>query len=110
MIIVLIFSMYEVYYKIKYNNSSCGIEILQISSNSMKPELSKGTMIIIKRQNEYEIGDIITFEQEDYLITHRIIEKYENEFVTKGDANNCQDESRVELDQIKGKVIMKLWK
>ena len=40
-----------------------------------------------------------------YYITHRIVEKNENEFITKGDANNKNDNYKVYENAIKGKVI-----
>ena len=51
-----------------------GISILEISSNSMNPTLYKGDKIIIKKQEEYEEGDIITYiSKENNCITHRIV-------------------------------------
>lgn len=86
-----------------------GLNILEISSNSMLPIFKKGDFILIKKQQEYSVGDIITYEMEEdnkkYYITHRIIEKYGNEYITKGDANNRADPQRVNQNKIKGKVL-----
>lgn len=83
-----------------------GITILEVSSNSMNPILYKGDIIIIKKEKEYKEGDIITFiSEEKNCITHRIIKKYENVFITKGDNNNTQDKEEVNKEQILGKVI-----
>ena len=62
-------------------------------------------IVIIKKCKSYEIGEIITYSEEENLITHRIIEKTENGYITKGDANNTPDEKNVDSTQIKGKVI-----
>lgn len=86
-----------------------GLTILQVSSNSMIPTFRKGDFIIIKKQTEYAVGDIITYEiteeNEKYYVTHRIIEKNENEYITKGDANNREDGKTVKNEEIKGKVL-----
>lgn len=83
-----------------------GISILEISSNSMNPTLYKGDKIIIKKQEEYEEGDIITYiSKENNCITHRIVKKYENVFITKGDNNNIEDNEQIKKEQIIGKVI-----
>ena len=75
-------------------------------SNSMSPVIEKGNKIIIKKQNEYEIGDIITYINNDgNLITHRIIKKYEDGFITKGDNNNTEDKEKVRKNQVLGKII-----
>ena len=83
-----------------------GITILKVMSNSMSPVIEKGNKIIIKKQNEYEIGDIITYINNDgNLITHRIIKKYEDGFITKGDNNNTEDKEKVRKNQVLGKII-----
>lgn len=83
-----------------------GIQILKVQSNSMNPEFRKEDIIVIKKEKEYEVGDIITFKTKDgNLITHRIIEKNENEFITKGDNNNTKDEEKITSSCIQGKVI-----
>ena len=83
-----------------------GIQILKVQSNSMSPEFRKDDIIVIKKEKEYEVGDIITFKTKDgNLITHRIIEKNENEFITKGDNNNTKDEEKITSSCIQGKVI-----
>ena len=86
-----------------------GVTILRVSSNSMVPKFKKGDFIVIKKQEKYNVGDIITFEvieeNSKYYITHRIVEKNENGFITKGDANNKNDNYKVYENAIKGKVI-----
>ena len=109
-ILVILISIVIISLKFFINNSQpFGVTILRVSSNSMVPKFKKGDFIIIKKQSQYEVGDIITYEviEEDnvYYVTHRIIEKNENEFVTKGDANNKIDDYKVCESEIKGKVI-----
>ena len=109
-ILVILISIVIISLKFFINNSQpFGVTILRVSSNSMVPKFKKGDFIIIKKQSQYEVGDIITYEviEENnvYYVTHRIIEKNENEFVTKGDANNKIDDYKVCESEIKGKVI-----
>ena len=83
-----------------------GISILTVSSNSMQPELTVGDIIIIKKCTDYEINDIITYSVDNkYLVTHRIIEKEEKNFCTKGDSNNVSDNDIVKIENVKGKLI-----
>lgn len=77
-----------------------------VVSGSMRPELEIGDIIIIKRCSDYNVNDIITYEIDNYLVTHRIIEKDGENFVTKGDNNNVQDDNKVSLQNIKGKMII----
>ncbi len=83
-----------------------GLSILTVSSNSMQPELAVGDIIIIKKCSDYKINDIITYSvDEQYLVTHRIIEKEGNNFYTKGDSNNVSDSEIVKIENVKGKLI-----
>ena len=91
------------------NSQPFGVTVLQVSSNSMIPTFQKGDFIIIKKQADYHVGDIITYTitegNKEYYVTHRIIEKNGNEYITKGDANNREDSQVVNNNTIKGKVM-----
>lgn len=89
-------------------NEKLPLRLLVIKSNSMFPNLEKNDVILIKKYNDYKVNDIITYSYENYLITHRIIEKNDEGFITKGDNNNSQDNDLVKLKDIKGKVILKI--
>jgi signal peptidase len=70
----------------------------------MEPNIHTGEFVIIENKANYDIGDIVTYEANDMLITHRIIEKNENSFIAQGDYNNSQDEIQ-EDSKIIGKVV-----
>ena len=89
-------------------NEKLPLKLLVVKSNSMFPNLEKNDVILIKKYNDYKVNDIITYNYENYLITHRIIEKNDEGFITKGDNNNSQDNDLVKLKDIKGKVILKI--
>jgi len=74
-----------------------------VLSNSMKPELSKYDLIIIKKLNDYQIGDVVVYQNGKSLIVHRIIDKTSNKITTKGDANNRED-MKISIEEIYGKV------
>ena len=82
------------------------IKLYQIQSGSMLPELQIGEIIILLEQENYKIDDIITYKVENsYFITHRIVQITDEGYITKGDANNTEDETVVKQEQIQGKVI-----
>ena len=85
-----------------------GFSVLRVDSGSMEPSISVGDILIIKECGNYEVNDVITYNVDnDYLVTHRIIEKKEdNNFVTKGDNNNTKDNDKVTRENIEGKVIL----
>lgn len=83
-----------------------GFGILIVNSGSMNPEISVGELIIIKEKDSYKVGDIVTISVDnEYLVTHRIIDVKDNKYITKGDNNNCIDEKDIEYQEIEGKVI-----
>ncbi len=83
-----------------------GIATLIVATGSMSGTVEQGDMIIIKKSDEYGIGDIITFLPENATVptTHRIIRIQGDMFYTKGDANNAEDMRPVDKSRVIGKV------
>ena len=75
-----------------------------IVTGSMEPSVRIGDMIVIHRQNDYQVGDIVTY-QLNSPITHRIVEKMPDGYITQGDANNACD-PKIEGELIIGKVVL----
>lgn len=90
------------------------IKILSVLSGSMEPQIHTGSLIFIKPEAEYNIGDVVTriTEEKNVTITHRIIEKEivdgKTMFTTKGDANNVADNEKVPQEKIVGKVFLNI--
>ena len=78
-----------------------------VLTGSMEDAIHVNDMVIIHAQKDYEIKDVITYLPvgEGTPVTHRIIKKDGNTFVTKGDANNTSD-PEIQKEQIVGKVIL----
>lgn len=89
---------------------------LTVLTGSMVPTFNPGDLIVTMpvddAKEEIKRGDIITFQPESgvsTLITHRVVSTGftiggDTLFVTKGDANNAQDEPILE-DQVMGKYL-----
>ena len=84
---------------------------LIIKSNSMWPNLSVGSLILVKKEDEYQPGDIISFYTQnngkEEIVTHRLIKIGGNVYITRGDANLAID-SYVKPRLVIGKVIFSL--
>ena len=89
-----------------YNLSFFGLRIYKIGSGSMEPSLKVEDIIIIKENDNYKENDIITYKKDEEYITHRIISIKENIVITKGDANNTEDDP-ISKQDIVGKYIYK---
>ena len=53
--------------------------------------------------NDLKDGDILVYKTKDHIISHRIIDIIDLNFVTKGDANNTFDPNLVNENQVLGK-------
>ena len=79
-------------------------QIYKVKTGSMEDNIHAGDYIFIYKKKNYKVGDIVTYQKEDYYVTHRIIQKKGNIIITKGDANNTPDEE-INTKSIIGKVI-----
>lgn len=91
-----------------------------IVTESMVPTINVNDAIIVKRvkNNTLDIGDIITFSSNDVYfngltVTHRIVGKkldVDGNYIyrTKGDNNSLEDTALVNLNNIYGKVVLRV--
>ncbi|AEB30256.1 type I signal peptidase [Carnobacterium sp. 17-4] len=68
-----------------------------VVSGSMEPKIAVGDFIIVKMDPFDNVNkkDIITFQYNQELVTHRVVDRTADGLVTKGDANNIQDQGFV---------------
>lgn len=83
-----------------------GYSTAVVISGSMSGYVEVNDMVVIHGQKSYSVGDVITFERRDSIVTHRIVGETDEGFITKGDANNAVDEDVVSMDQVVGRVIL----
>ena len=105
--ILILFSLYNII-SIKilnkpYTNLFC-FSIFEIATGSMEPTLNVKDMVIVKITKDIKVNDIITYEEDDNLITHRVIDIKNDTITTKGDANNSLD-VKVPKEKIVGKIV-----
>jgi signal peptidase len=86
---------------------------LVVLSDSMIPTLQSGDLVIYQKMNlsNMTVGDVVAFydpssSNGDSIVTHRIVEivknSGQNEYKTKGDANNTNDSSLIANENIVG--------
>ena len=87
-----------------------GYRMIAVASNSMKPKYARGDAVIYDKVNyqDLKIGDILAFNKEGTIITHRIIKiwKRGNDYyyTTKGDNNSGVDLFNPTNDNVLGVV------
>ena len=84
-----------------------GYTIFSVATGSMQPTLNINDIIIIKITDEVKEGDIITFSENNEFITHRVLKKNNETFITKGDSNNTED-NPVNKENIIGKFVCRI--
>jgi len=82
-----------------------GQKPLVVISGSMEPTLKVGGILYYEKINidELDEGDILVYQANDHIISHRIVDIIENDFITKGDKNNSVDNYLVSSNQVLGK-------
>lgn len=116
--IILINSVIIVNLYIKPNEipSFFGWKPFIVLSGSMETQINTGDLVVVKdaQNTELKNGDIIAFKNGDSVITHRIVDKVEEEgkikYKTKGDNNNATDDWYVSPEQIEGIYQFKMSK
>ena len=96
-----------------------GVTPMVVQSGSMsgnaEDHIEVGDLIFTVKPNIAELkkGDIISYMEGDIAVTHRIIdiktdENGKRSFITKGDANNTEDMGVAALEDIRGKVVLRV--
>jgi signal peptidase len=86
-----------------------GFQMFIVKSGSMEPIIQTGSVVIDKKETNYNIGNIITFKNGDKndTTTHRIVamgtQSGSTYYIVKGDANNAPDPNRVPKTNVVGK-------
>ena len=84
-----------------------GYTYFQTASGSMSGTIEINDIIIVKITKDVKTNDIISYINEDNdIITHRLIKKSGNQLIAKGDANGTEDEP-ITKKQVLGKVTHK---
>jgi len=83
-----------------------GYTYFVVASGSMSGSIEVDDIIFVRITKDVKENEIITFLDDDgNLITHRLVNKNGNKYITKGDVNNVSDDP-IEKDQIIGKVAL----
>lgn len=83
----------------------CGYAYAAVLSGSMSEAVNVDDVVITKKMDSYKTGDIIMFDTAGQIVTHRIVKETDEGYITKGDANNAEDNWIVEDKDITGRVV-----
>ena len=81
-----------------------------VTTGSMEPAIPVHSVCFVNENiplEGIEIGEVISFRIGDnILVTHRVTDIQDDEYFTKGDANNTEDASSVTKENYIGKTIL----
>jgi signal peptidase I len=106
-IVFLLFSTYQAKKDPHKIPSIFGYKPMTVLTNSMKPEISAGDIVLVKETEAVNIrkGDILTFQTAGgKVITHRVSQVTPEGFITKGDNNNVADKEKADPANVLGTV------
>jgi len=89
------------------------LRVFSVQSGSMAPAIPTGSVVFVQAREEYNVGDVITFNSPTAVpITHRIEDSFLDEdtgsqllYRTKGDANDAADADPVRPASIIGRTV-----
>ena len=84
-----------------------GYRTYTVLSGSMEPKFYPGDIVITQHKSKanIDVNDIVTYTDKDgVVITHRVVEKTNEGYITKGDNNNAEDTDILTEDNIIGEV------
>lgn len=81
-----------------------GYGVAVVLSGSMEPTLYIDDLVVIKATKDFNVGDVIIYQTGSSLVIHRVKSIDGETVITKGDANNTEDEP-IEMSVVKGKLV-----
>ncbi len=81
-----------------------GVGMGVVLSGSMEPELSIDDVIIVVKDDSYEVGETVVYQDGHMMVVHEIIAIEDGMVTTQGAANNTPDEP-MKIEYIKGRVL-----
>ena len=106
-IIAILFCLYCVFSVKVLNNKYVnifGYSIFEVATGSMHGSIEVGDAVLVKIGSKYDVGDVVTYQNGDDFITHRIVSIQDDYVITKGDANNVND-NPIDNKLVLGKVV-----
>lgn len=82
-----------------------GFHAAVVLTGSMSPEIEPNDLIVTRAQDDYAVGDIVTYQTDGAPVTHRIVARTDGGFITQGDTNNAPD-AEIPASSVIGRVVL----
>ncbi|MDD3453239.1 MAG: hypothetical protein PHN42_03060 [Bacilli bacterium] len=81
-----------------------GYTFFVVATGSMSGTININDAVIVKMTDKVKVNDVITYVNEGYYITHRVVSINGDEIITKGDINSAEDDP-IDYSNVIGKVV-----
>lgn len=78
--------------------------VASFGGSSMEPSIRSGQPLRLLCGAGYEVGDVIAFVIEDQLGVHRVMAKYDQWILTRGDARTLPDPPLCDLSRVVARI------
>lgn len=104
-ILISIIYVLVLVYLLIFIPSFWGHKPLVVISSSMEPTLKVGSLLYYHEQelDKFNKDDILVYYSKHHIISHRLVERVDGGFITKGDANPSNDSLVINNSQVLGK-------
>jgi signal peptidase I len=84
------------------------VSYVNVRGISMEPTLSTGDLMVMRRRDAYEVGQIVAFESDmgGAIVVHRIVDVVGDRHLLKGDNNAFLDRYTPTVDEIIGAEVI----
>ena len=104
LLIVAVYNFWQLKVLKKDYANYFGYTFMEVISGSMAKTINVNDYVLIKLTKEIAEGDVITFNVNDTIVTHRVLTITQDKILTKGDANHDSD-NMITYDDVIGKVV-----
>jgi len=107
LMVLLVYNLYVLVARIAFKQQLpkvFGVGVAVVVSDSMRPNLNSGDLIVVKEQDTYIPNDVITFKYGNIINTHRLLREEDGFYITQGDANTNIDDP-IPPQDVEGKVV-----
>lgn len=103
-VVMVVYNFFQISVLNKKYSNLFGYTFFEVTTGSMSNTIEINDVVIVKITKDIKIDDIITYINDDVIITHRVVEQNGEQIITKGDANNDLDKP-IQRDMVLGKVV-----
>lgn len=83
-----------------------GVHPYIVLSSSMEPSIHTGSLVYIgETEDVLGEGDILAYELDAMPVVHRVVDRTDEGYITKGDANDIPDMNPVKSSQVLGRYL-----